>query len=58
MRRRVDVTAGPVEASLRTALVAPDGKLIKLYRGNDWKPEEVAADIRAALVGSNSIQGE
>lgn len=40
--------------SLRTVLVAPDGKLVKLYRGNDWKPEEVAADIRTAL----STQGE
>lgn len=44
--------------ALRTALVAPDGKLIKLYRGNEWQPEEVAADIRAALAGANPIRGE
>lgn len=38
--------------SLRTALVSPDGKLVKLYRGNDWKPADVVADIRAALAGA------
>jgi protein SCO1/2 len=31
--------------SLRTAVIGPDGKLVKLYRGNDWKPAEVAADL-------------
>jgi protein SCO1/2 len=24
--------------SLRTALVGPDGRLVKIYRGNEWKP--------------------
>jgi protein SCO1/2 len=33
--------------SLRTGVIAPDGKLYKLYRGNEWKPEEVLADFRA-----------
>jgi len=32
--------------NLRTAVVAPDGTLAKLYLGNDWKPEEVVADVR------------
>jgi protein SCO1/2 len=31
--------------SLRTAVIGPDGKLVKLYRGNDWKPAEVTADL-------------
>ncbi|MFN2576882.1 MAG: SCO family protein [Pyrinomonadaceae bacterium] len=31
--------------SLRTAVIGPDGKLVKLYRGNDWKPSEIAADL-------------
>jgi protein SCO1/2 len=30
--------------SLRTAVVAPDGKLYKVYRGNEWKPEELLRD--------------
>jgi protein SCO1/2 len=33
--------------SLRTAVVAPDGKLFKLYRGNEWKPDEVLADLKS-----------
>lgn len=32
--------------SLQTALIAPDGKLVKLYSGNEWKPSDVLADIR------------
>jgi protein SCO1/2 len=31
--------------SLRTAVIGPDGKLVKLYRGNDWKPADVTADL-------------
>jgi protein SCO1/2 len=33
--------------SLRTAVIGPDGKLVKLYRGNEWKPGEIAADLTA-----------
>jgi protein SCO1/2 len=33
--------------SLRTGVIAPDGKLYKIYRGNEWKPEDVLADFRA-----------
>ena len=32
--------------SLRTAVIAPDGKLYKIYRGNEWKPEDVLNDFR------------
>ncbi|HEX8294580.1 MAG TPA: SCO family protein [Pyrinomonadaceae bacterium] len=37
---------GQVIHSLRTALVAPDGKLFKTYRGNDWKPAELLNDLK------------
>ena len=37
---------GQVTHSLRTALVGADGKLIKIYRGNEWKPEEVLGDLK------------
>lgn len=30
---------------LRTAIIAPDGKVHKVYRGNEWKPEEVLKDL-------------
>jgi protein SCO1/2 len=31
--------------SLRTAIIGPDGKLLKLYRGNEWKPETIVSDL-------------
>jgi protein SCO1 len=33
--------------SLRTAVIGPDGKLYKLYRGNDWKVDEVISDLKS-----------
>jgi len=35
--------------SLRTALIGPDGKIIKVYRGNDWQPEELVKELQAAV---------
>jgi protein SCO1/2 len=35
--------------SLQTALIAPDGKVAKLYSGNKWKPSDVLSDIRNLL---------
>jgi protein SCO1/2 len=35
--------------SLRTAIVGPDGKVFKLYRGNEWKPDEVLGDLKVLL---------
>ena len=32
--------------SLRTAVVTPEGKLFKIYRGNEWKPDEVLSDLK------------
>ena len=34
---------------LRTVIIAPDGKVDKVYRGNDWKPAEVLEDLRTVL---------
>ncbi|MDT7604611.1 MAG: hypothetical protein QOF61_2608 [Acidobacteriota bacterium] len=31
--------------SLRTAIITPDGKLYKLYRGNEWKAADILSDI-------------
>ena len=43
--------SGQIVHSLRTALLTPDGKVSKIYRGNEWKPEQVLADIRRAVKG-------
>jgi protein SCO1/2 len=40
--------------SLRTAVIGPDSKIVKVYRGNDWKPEEVLKDLQAAHTSSKS----
>ncbi|MGB8510528.1 MAG: SCO family protein [Pyrinomonadaceae bacterium] len=37
--------------SLRTAIITPDGRLFKIYHGNEWKPEEVLRDLK-------TVQGE
>ncbi len=34
---------------LRTAIIGPDGKVHKTYRGNQWKPAEVVAEIQKLL---------
>lgn len=31
--------------SLRTAIVGADGKLVQLYRGNEWKPDEILSEL-------------
>lgn len=38
--------------SLRTAVIDPDGKVIKVYRGNDWKPEELLKDLEGAVANT------
>ncbi len=32
--------------SLRTALIGPDGKLVRLWRGNEWTPDDILAELR------------
>ncbi len=34
---------------LRTVIVGPDGKVAKVYRGNEWKPSEVVTDLKTVL---------
>jgi protein SCO1/2 len=33
---------------LRTAIISPDGKVVKIYTGNDWKPEDVVGEMKKA----------
>jgi len=40
--------------SLRTAIIDPDGKLYKLYHGNEWKPGDVTADLVKASTEAQS----
>ena len=49
MRYFHDTSSGEEQVihSLRTAVIGPDGKLFKLYRGNDWKPDQVVEDLKS-----------
>jgi protein SCO1/2 len=35
---------------LRTAIITPDGKVFKVYRGNDWKPEQLLKDLESLKI--------
>jgi protein SCO1 len=41
--------ADQIVHSLRTAIIAPDGKVYKVYTGNEWKPEEVIDDMKKVM---------
>jgi protein SCO1/2 len=43
--------SGQIVHSLSTVLIGADGKVLKVYTGNGWKPEEVAREF-AAVTGS------
>jgi protein SCO1/2 len=50
MRYFHDTTSGEesVVHSLRTAIITPEGKIFKVYRGNEWKPDEAISDLLKA----------
>ncbi len=39
----------PLNHNLRTLVVAPDGKIAKVFTGNEWKPAELVAEMKRAL---------
>jgi protein SCO1/2 len=40
--------AGVIDHNLRTVVIDADGRLVKVFTGNDWTPRELAEAIRAA----------
>ena len=40
--------------SLRTVVIGPDSKVVKVYRGNEWKPEEILKDLQNAVGDTKS----
>jgi len=38
--------ARDITHNLRTVIIGADGKLVKVYTGNDWSPEQVLADLK------------
>jgi protein SCO1/2 len=35
-----------IKHALRTVIITPDGKVAKIYTGNEWKPEEVVQELK------------
>jgi protein SCO1/2 len=48
LRYFLDSSSGKEQVvhSLRTAVIAPDGKIVKVYRGNEWKPGEILKELQ------------
>ena len=48
LRYYLDTPSGTEQVihSLRTAVIGLDGKIVKVYRGNEWKPEEILKEIQ------------
>ncbi len=44
--------ARDIAHNLRTAIIGRDGKLVKVYTGNDWSPEQVIKDLQGLGAGS------
>jgi protein SCO1/2 len=44
-----DAAPAEITHSLRTTMVGPDGRIIRVYGGNDWTPGAVLADLRSAV---------
>ena len=42
----VQPEGGTISHGLATALIAADGSVVKIWRGNSWQPAEVIADLR------------
>ena len=38
---------------LRTVIVTPDGKVAKIFKGNEWKPEEAVEALRQSLASQD-----
>jgi protein SCO1/2 len=44
--------ARDITHNLRTAIISGDGKLVKVYTGNDWSPEQILKDLRELGTGT------
>jgi protein SCO1/2 len=55
MRYYLDSSSGKEQVihSLRTAIIGPDGKVFKVYRENEWKPEEVLREMQSVALKKN-----
>lgn len=43
---RTERRAASLDHTLATALIGPEGRVVEIWRGNAWKPEEILAKVR------------
>jgi len=51
---RDDGTPGNITHNLRSAVLDPEGRLVKVYTGSDWTPEQIRDDLHAVLAGGKA----
>jgi protein SCO1/2 len=44
--------ARDITHNLRTVVIDRDGKIVKVYTGNDWSPDQVLADLKGLASGT------
>jgi protein SCO1 len=56
LRYYQDTSSGTEQVihSLRTAVIGPDGRIVKVHRGNDWKPEEIIKELQNVFAPKSS----
>jgi protein SCO1 len=47
-QKSIDITH-----NLRTAVISPDGRVVKVHSGTDWTPAQLVADLKAAPAPAN-----
>ena len=43
-----------IQHSLRTVIVGPDGKVTKIYTGNEWKTDEIVRELKKSVAFENA----
>ncbi|MDQ7040395.1 MAG: SCO family protein [Rhodothermus sp.] len=49
-----ETAGGEIIHNLTTALIAPDGRIIRIWRGNRWSPDEVLQAITSVLADTST----
>ena len=55
LRYYQDTSSGTEQVihSLRTAVIGPDGKIVKVYRGNEWTPAELIKELEGVVTAKH-----
>jgi protein SCO1 len=50
---RDDQASANIIHNLRTAVISPEGRIVKVHSGTDWTPAQLVADLKAAPAPAN-----